>query len=48
MNNWRQIAVSPESTLLDVMQVIDKGVKQIALVVEENDHLIILKPRKIS
>jgi len=40
MNNWRQIAVSPESTLLDVMQVIDKGVKQIALVVEENDHLI--------
>jgi len=40
MNNWRQIAVAPDSTLLNVMQVIDKGVKQIALVVEDSDHLI--------
>lgn len=38
--NWQTIAVSPSNTLLEVMQVIDKGVKQIALVVEDNDHLL--------
>lgn len=40
MDNWRSIAVSPQATLLEVMNVIDKGVKQIALVIADDDHLI--------
>lgn len=40
MNDWKKIAVSSENTLLEVMQVIDKGVKQIALVIADDCHLL--------
>ncbi|MBI3771287.1 MAG: nucleotidyltransferase family protein [Gammaproteobacteria bacterium] len=40
MNDWRTIAVKPSDTMQKVMQVIDTGRMQIALVVDDNDHLI--------
>lgn len=40
MDNWKKIAVNTNNTLLEVMQVIDQGVKQIALVIEDDCHLI--------
>jgi len=40
MSNWKNISVSEKNTLLEVMQIIDKGTKQIALVVDDNNHLI--------
>ncbi len=40
MDNWKKIAVAPDNTLLEVMKVIDQGVKQIALVIEEDCHLV--------
>jgi len=40
MDNWKQISVAPDLSLIKVMEVIDKGAKQIALVTEENFHLL--------
>ncbi len=40
MNDWKKIAVSDKNSLLEVMQVIDQGVKQIALVVTGDNHLL--------
>lgn len=40
MDNWKKIAVTTDNTLLEVMKVIDQGVKQIALVIEDDCHLV--------
>lgn len=40
MNEWKKIAVSSDNTLLEVMKIIDEGVKQIALVIEGDCHLL--------
>ncbi len=40
MHDWKKIAVAPSATIHEVMQVIDQGVMQIALVVDENNHLL--------
>ncbi len=40
MNDWKKIAITPSMAIRDVMEVIDKGCVQIALVVDENDHLL--------
>ena len=38
--DWKMISVSPSASIHDVMQVIDKGGMQIALVLDDNDHLL--------
>ncbi len=40
MHDWKKIAVPASASIHEVMQVIDKGVVQIALVVDENEHLL--------
>ena len=40
MHDWKKIAVASSASIHEVMQVIDQGVMQIALVVDENDHLL--------
>ena len=40
MRDWKKIAVAPTATIHEVMQTIDQGTMQIALVVDENDHLL--------
>lgn len=41
MRDWKTTAVRPSATIQQVMEVIDKdGVLQIALVVDENNHLL--------
>ena len=40
MKNWHEILVSPESTVLDTLSVIDRGAMQIALVVGPEGHLL--------
>lgn len=40
MNQWRQVLVSPETSILDVIGIIDRGALQIALVVDEDDRLL--------
>lgn len=40
MDDWKKIAVTPTASIHEVMLVIDQGVMQIALVVDENDHLL--------
>lgn len=37
--NWRDVALSPQASLKDAMAVLDAGAIQIALVVEDDDHL---------
>ncbi len=39
MNNWRQIAVHPDQTIRETLEVIDEGAVQIAIVVDEHDQL---------
>jgi dTDP-glucose pyrophosphorylase len=38
--NWKQVLVSPETSVLDVIGIIDKGALQIALVVDEHGRLL--------
>lgn len=40
MKDWKQIAVSPETPIRNVLAIIDQGALQIALVVDENDRLM--------
>lgn len=40
MHDWKKIAVTSSTSIHEVMKVIDKGVVQIALVVDENNHLL--------
>lgn len=39
MQTWEQIAISTEASVRDAMQTIDRGARQIALVVENDCHL---------
>ena len=38
--DWKKIAVKPNASIRDVIDIIDKGGAQIALVVDENDFLL--------
>lgn len=38
--NWKQVLVSPETSVLDAIGIIDKGALQIALVVDQNGRLL--------
>jgi dTDP-glucose pyrophosphorylase len=40
MKNWERILITPETTLRDAMNVIDKAGSQIALVVDADRHLL--------
>ncbi len=40
MRDWKRIAITLSTAIREVMEVIDKGCVQIALVVDENDHLL--------
>ncbi|MCS3677349.1 dTDP-glucose pyrophosphorylase [Salinibacter ruber] len=39
MNDWRQIAVHPDQTIRETLEVIDEGAVQIAIVVDAHDRL---------
>ena len=38
--NWRQISVRPETTLIDTMETITNGRRQISVVVDSDDRLL--------
>lgn len=40
MNNWKSVLVSPTAPILDVIRMIDDSSMQIALVVDEQQHLL--------
>ena len=40
MNNWKDILVAPDTTILKAIEVIDAGAKQIALVVDRKNRLL--------
>ncbi|ABC45760.1 nucleotidyltransferase family protein [Salinibacter ruber] len=39
MNNWREIAVRPDESIRETLEVIDEGAVQIAIVADGHDHL---------
>lgn len=40
MKNWEQLLITPNTSILDTMQVIDKAAKQMAVIVNENRVLL--------
>lgn len=40
MKDWRMVILKPEDNIIKALEVIDKGALQIALVVDEENHLI--------
>ena len=40
MKDWKKVLVTPETTIRDTINIIDEGALQIALVVDENNHLL--------
>lgn len=40
MKDWKKVLVTPETTIRDTIKIIDEGALQIALVVDENNHLL--------
>ena len=40
MKTWKDIAIGPHTSLIDTIRIIDRGSQQIALVVDEDQHLL--------
>lgn len=40
MNRWKEVLISPTTSILEAIKIIDATALQIALIVDENRHLL--------